>query len=75
VPLWNSLPGEIKSSLSIQSLKRKLYIITTLKKLMHVLMLIGQGLGKRFALNVVLVLCLVVRRSACYEFLYECNYV
>ena len=43
--------------------------------LMHVLMLIGQGLGKRFALNVVLVLCLGVRRSACYEFLYECNYV
>ena len=25
VPLWNSLPGEIKSSLSIQSLKLKLY--------------------------------------------------
>jgi hypothetical protein len=43
--------------------------------LMHVLMLIGQGHGKRFALIVVLVLCLVVRRSACYEFLYECNYV
>ena len=29
-------------------------------------MLISQGLGKRFALNVVLVLCLVVRRSACF---------
>jgi hypothetical protein len=28
--------------------------------LMHVLMLIGQGHGKGFALNVVLVLCLVV---------------
>jgi hypothetical protein len=38
-------------------------------------MLIGQGLGKRFALNVVLVLCLVVRRSVCSEFLYECNYM
>ena len=25
VPLWNSLPGEIKSSLSIQSLKLNLY--------------------------------------------------
>jgi hypothetical protein len=42
---------------------------------LHVLMLMGQGRGKRFALNVVLVLCLVVRRSACSEFLYECNYV
>ena len=38
-------------------------------------MLIGQELGKRFALNVVLVFCLVVRRSVCSEFLYECNYM
>ena len=52
-----------------------LMFVCFLIKLMHVLMLIGQGLGKRFALNVVLVLCLVVRRSACSEFLYECNYV
>jgi hypothetical protein len=66
--VWNSMPGEIKSSLSIQSLKLKLYNHYT-QKVNAFLMLIGLGLGKRFALNVILVLCLVVRRTACSEFL------
>jgi hypothetical protein len=66
--VWNGLPGEIKSSLSIQSLKLKLYNHYTQK--VNACFDVNRpiGLGKRFALNVILVLCLVVRRIACSEF-------